>query len=70
MAFFLIRGYQVITGHFDSNKQSCDGKLGLCHSFTMAASLWTAKDPLQFADVWKKGRHFPVKNTEYVSWSL
>ena len=66
-AFFLIRGYQVITGHFDSNNPSCDGKLGLCHSFTMAAGLWSAKDAPQFADAWKKGRHFPVKNAEYVT---
>lgn len=63
MMFFFLRIYAITKGEFGANpKPRCDGRLGLCHSFTLSAHLWAAKDFVDFAPAWKTKRHFVVKN--------
>ncbi|KAK1755582.1 hypothetical protein QBC47DRAFT_445759 [Echria macrotheca] len=65
MIFFFMRGYGVLTGHLDGTRGACDGRLGLCHSFTMSAHLWAARDLGTFRHVWRTKKHFVVKNGDY-----
>jgi hypothetical protein len=60
--FFFLQAYRVISGQ---PVGGCDGRLGLCHSFTMSASLWHAESPLAFARAWYQGRHLIVENTDF-----
>lgn len=65
--FFFLRVYDITKGgHGYDPKGTCDGKLGLCHSFTASAHLWKAKDFVDFAAAWNSKSHFVVKNGKYV----
>ncbi|KAK3352690.1 hypothetical protein B0T25DRAFT_500981 [Lasiosphaeria hispida] len=61
--FFFLRTYHVLRGR--SEKTSCDGKLNLCHSFTLSAHLWGAKDYNDFSEAWNMKKHFVVKNGDF-----
>ncbi|KAK1834258.1 hypothetical protein QBC39DRAFT_252628 [Podospora conica] len=63
MALFFVRVYQLVTG--ETPEQMCDGKLGLCHSYTVSAHLWRATDAGEFAERWRSKGHFVVKNTDF-----
>ncbi|KAH7176629.1 hypothetical protein EDB81DRAFT_875430 [Dactylonectria macrodidyma] len=57
--FYFLQAYRIISLQ---KGLKCDGKLGLCHSWTVSAHLWAARTPLEFADVWKNKKHFVVTN--------
>lgn len=60
--FFFLQAYRVISGQ---PVGGCDGRLGMCHAFTLSASLWHAESPLAFARAWHQGRHLVVENTDF-----
>ncbi len=61
--FFFLRTYHLMKG-LDIEGAACDGRLNLCHSFTLSAHLWAARDFCEFGLAWETKRHFVVKNTE------
>ncbi|KAK0715527.1 hypothetical protein B0H67DRAFT_580913 [Lasiosphaeris hirsuta] len=61
--FFFLRTYHVLRGRDD--KTTCDGKLNLCHSFTLSAHLWRARDCYDFSEAWHTKKHFVVKNGDF-----
>ncbi|KAK4448014.1 hypothetical protein QBC34DRAFT_407964 [Podospora aff. communis PSN243] len=65
MIFFFLRVYKITKGDCVDPKGSCDGKLGLFHSFTASAHLWGAKDFVDFAAAWNSKRHLIVKNGDF-----
>jgi hypothetical protein len=67
MIFFFLRVYKITKGVVLDPKGSCDGKLGLFHSFTASAHLWGANDFVDFAAAWNSKPHLIVKNGEYGS---
>jgi hypothetical protein len=61
MVAFFMQAYRLI------NREpmvGCDGKLHLCHMFTISAHLWRANDAFEFAQKWKEKRHFVVANAK------
>lgn len=78
MAIFFVRVYQLVwpappapppaaaTAEGEKTpEQMCDGKLGLCHSYTVSGHLWRARDADEFADRWRSEGHFVVRNTDF-----
>lgn len=57
--FFLLQAHRVLSGQPVS---SCDGRLGMCHSFTLSAPLWHARSPVEFARAWSETSHLVVVN--------
>jgi hypothetical protein len=57
MTFFYLQVYRLLCGipHLQ-----CDGKLNICHSWTMSAHLWGAKDAIEFAEGWGSRKQFIV----------
>ncbi|KAJ4254292.1 hypothetical protein NW762_009883 [Fusarium torreyae] len=58
-SFYFIQTYRIMSG---CKILQCDGRLGLCHSWTMSAHLWNATTPLSFAEAWRDKKHFVVTN--------
>ncbi|KAM0525605.1 hypothetical protein ACHAPE_000313 [Trichoderma viride] len=56
--FFFLQAYRVLTGSQGLN--SCDGRLGLCHFWTVSEHLWQAETALEFRDAWQQKNHFLV----------
>lgn len=48
----------MLTGSQGLN--SCDGRLGLCHFWTVSEHLWQAETALEFRDAWQQENHFLV----------
>lgn len=57
-AFFFLQAYRVLTGSQSLNQ--CDGRLGLCHFWTVSEHLWQAESALDFRDAWQQENHFLV----------
>ncbi|UKZ67457.1 uncharacterized protein TrAtP1_008616 [Trichoderma atroviride] len=57
-AFFFMQAYRVLTG--TQNLKQCDGRLGLCHFWTVSEHLWQAETALEFRDAWQQENHFLV----------
>jgi hypothetical protein len=60
--FFFLQAYRLVSGQ---RGLECDGRLGLCHSWTLSAYLWTASTPVQFGKAWKEKRHFVVTDAQF-----
>lgn len=60
--FYFLQVYRVLAGH---RPLHCDGRLGMCHSWTLSAHLWGAASPVAFADVWENKKHFVVTNAVF-----
>jgi hypothetical protein len=60
--FFFLQAYRLLAGQ---KGLECDGRLGLCHSWTMSAHLWTAATPVQFATAWRDKNHFVVTDAQF-----
>lgn len=76
MAIFFVRVYQLVwpapapaptaaDGEEKTPEQMCDGKLGLCHSYTVSGHLWRARDADEFAERWRREGHFVVRNADF-----
>ncbi|VUC30346.1 unnamed protein product [Clonostachys rosea] len=59
--FFFLQIYRVLSGPVTE----CDGRLGLCHTFTLSSYLWHADGPLTFARAWKERRHLVISNADF-----
>ncbi|KAK7425851.1 hypothetical protein QQZ08_007701 [Neonectria magnoliae] len=62
LTFYFLQAYRILTRQ---KGLQCDGKLGLCHSWTVSAHLWGARSPLAFAEAWKSRKHFVVTNAVF-----
>ena len=62
LTFYLTQAYRVLSGQ---KGLACDGRLGLCHSWTLSAHLWHARSPLAFADAWKNKKHFVLRDSNF-----
>ncbi|TVY61865.1 Transcription factor gsfR2 [Fusarium oxysporum f. sp. cubense] len=58
-SFYLVQTYRIMSG---CKMLQCDGRLGLCHSWTLSAYLWNAMTPLGFAEAWRDKDHYVVTN--------
>ncbi|KAM5346785.1 hypothetical protein ACJ41O_009790 [Fusarium nematophilum] len=61
-SFYFLQSYRILAGYRGLH---CDGRLGLCHSWTLSAHLWHARTPLAFAEAWKNKKHFVVTNAVF-----
>lgn len=59
MTFFYLQVYRLLCG---IPPLQCDGKLHMCHSWTMSAHLWGARDAIEFAEGWGSRKQFLVTN--------
>lgn len=57
--FFLLQAYRILAG---KPIEACDGRLGMCHAFTLSAQLWHASSAVEFAKAWKETKHLIVKD--------
>ncbi|KAJ4194286.1 hypothetical protein NW755_003045 [Fusarium falciforme] len=55
--FYFMQIYRIMAGH---KGLQCDGRMGLCHSWTLSAHLWHARSPLAFAEAWMNKKHLVV----------
>lgn len=62
ITFYFTQAYRVLAGQ---KSVACDGKLGLCHSWTLSAHLWNAMTPLAFADAWQHKKHFILRYSDF-----
>ncbi|KAK3378718.1 hypothetical protein B0T24DRAFT_568259 [Lasiosphaeria ovina] len=60
--FFFLQAYRLLKREFPL---FCDGKILLCHSFTVSAHLWKARDHFEFKNAWQNKKHYVVKNAKY-----
>lgn len=60
--FFFLQAYRILSGQ---RVDGCDGRLGLCHSFTLSASLWHAESSLAFGKAWRERKHVVIDNTDF-----
>ncbi|TWU75132.1 hypothetical protein ED733_002773 [Metarhizium rileyi] len=60
--FFFLQAYRLVAGQ---KGLECDGRLGLCRSWTMSAHLWNAGTPVQFARAWRDKKHFVVTDAHF-----
>lgn len=62
LTFYFLQTYRII-----SNQKflQCDGKLGLCHSWTISRYLWEARTPMAFSEAWRNKKHFVVTNASF-----
>ncbi|KAI1069748.1 hypothetical protein LB507_008324 [Fusarium sp. FIESC RH6] len=58
-SFYFVQTYRIMAG---CKILQCDGRLGLCHSWTLSAHLWNAMTPLSFAEAWGDKNHYVVTN--------
>lgn len=58
-SFYFVQTYRIVAG---CKILQCDGRLGLCHSWTLSAHLWNAMTPLSFAEAWGDKNHYVVTN--------
>ncbi|CEF76908.1 unnamed protein product [Fusarium graminearum] len=58
-SFFFVQAYRIMSG---CKIMQCDGRLGLCHAWTLSAHLWDATTPLSFAEAWRDKNHYVVTN--------
>ncbi|KAJ6446826.1 Meiotic recombination protein rec8 [Purpureocillium lavendulum] len=63
-AFFFLQVYRLLAGQ---RGLTCDGRLGLCHAWTLSAHLWTAPSAVEFARAWGARRHFVVRDAQFAS---
>lgn len=61
-AFFFLQVYRLVSGQ---RGLTCDGRLGLCHAWTLSAYLWTASTAVEFARAWGARRHFVVRDAQF-----
>jgi hypothetical protein len=61
--FFFLQAYRLLTG--SQNLYRCDGRLGLCHSWTVSEHLWQAETALKFRDAWRQKNHFLVIDGQF-----
>lgn len=61
--FFFLQAYRVLTG--SQNLYRCDGRLGLCHSWTVSEHLWQAGTALEFRDAWRQKNHFLIIDGQF-----
>lgn len=61
VVFFTLQLYRVLSR---AGPLQCDPKLYVCHSCTLSAHLWRARDSLDFEIAWRERRHFVVTNAE------
>lgn len=61
-AFFFAQTYRLISGQ---KGLYCDGRLGLCHSWTLSAQLWRAKTPIEFAKACRDRKYFVVTDAQF-----
>ncbi|KAK3938236.1 hypothetical protein QBC46DRAFT_318135 [Diplogelasinospora grovesii] len=62
MTAFFVQAWRLLRGDL---LLQCDGKLFLCHSFTLSAHLWDAKNPVDFAVAWREKKPFVIKNANF-----
>lgn len=55
--FYFMQIYRIMAGY---RGLQCDGRMGLCHSWTLSAHLWNARSPLAFAEAWTNKNHLIV----------
>ncbi|GLB02016.1 hypothetical protein AtubIFM57258_000429 [Aspergillus tubingensis] len=60
--FYLVQIYRLVTGE---NNLTCDGRLGLNHSWYLSAPLWNAQTSFDFAVAWNEHQHFVVCNADF-----
>ncbi|KAF7586223.1 hypothetical protein BBP40_009221 [Aspergillus hancockii] len=60
--FYLTQLYKLIQNELI---MTCDGKLGLVHSFYLSAHLWEARDAGGFAAAWAEQDHFVVGDLNF-----
>lgn len=60
--FFFMQAYRILSR---TKGLTCDGQLGLCHSWTLSSYLWQAKTPMAFAEAWKNKKHFVITNARF-----
>ncbi|ORY71364.1 uncharacterized protein BCR38DRAFT_381888 [Pseudomassariella vexata] len=65
MTFFFLQTYRLLQGEVAGQ---CGGNLYLCHSLTISAHLWEAKDAVDFAEAWQ-GRKY-ILATPSNLWSV
>ncbi|KAL6917897.1 hypothetical protein FSHL1_009326 [Fusarium sambucinum] len=58
-SFYFVQAYRIMAG---CKILQCDGRLGLCHAWTLSAHLWNATTPLSFAEAWRDKTHYVVTN--------
>ncbi|KAG8671407.1 hypothetical protein FPOAC1_004654 [Fusarium poae] len=58
-SFYFVQAYRIMAG---CKILQCDGRLGLCHAWTLSAHLWNATTPLSFAEAWRDKNHYVVTN--------
>ncbi|GKT99825.1 hypothetical protein FLAG1_09837 [Fusarium langsethiae] len=58
-SFYFVQAYRIMAG---CQILQCDGRLGLCHAWTLSAHLWNATTPLSFAEAWRDKNHYVVTN--------
>ncbi|KAF4471035.1 C6 finger domain-containing [Fusarium albosuccineum] len=61
-SFYFVQIYRIMANYKGLH---CDGRLGLCHSWTLSAHLWHASTPLEFAEAWKNKKHFVITNAVF-----
>lgn len=62
VTFYFLQTYRVLTGHIGLQ---CDGKMGLCHSWTLSSKLWDAGTTVEFAQAWKARQYYVVTNGQF-----
>ncbi|KAF7560749.1 hypothetical protein G7046_g3408 [Stylonectria norvegica] len=60
--FYFLQAYRILNGH---RGLSCDGRLGLIHSWTLSAHLWHADTPLAFSEAWRNKNHFVITDAYF-----
>lgn len=63
LTFYFLQAYRLLRGDVGL---ACDGKLGLVHSWTVSGHLWHAGTPVEFAEVWRKRKHYVVTNSMFM----
>jgi hypothetical protein len=63
--FYFLQSYKILAGYVGL---TCDGKLGLCLSWTMSARLWDAKTAVEFAQAVREKRYFVIKSGQMQGW--
>ncbi|KFA80982.1 hypothetical protein S40288_00814 [Stachybotrys chartarum IBT 40288] len=61
--YYFLQTYRLLAN--PKELHACDGRLGLCSSWTLSAHLWNASTPLEFAKAWRDSKHFVVTNAQF-----
>ncbi|CAM1501812.1 Fc.00g037960.m01.CDS01 [Cosmosporella sp. VM-42] len=62
ITFFFAQAYRILSG---VRGLQCDGRLGLCHAWTLSSYLWHARTSVAFAEAWKMKKHFVITNADF-----